>query len=178
MKRFANVLAVGVSLLAGLFIVQGFVSDVEAAKKPKGIIIPEGDNATLVTEGSYITITFPEVLSEDDRALYDIDLLGYMLRINGKISSDGNSYNGSPIYYYVHNSNEWLHKGQYELPTQISVSRIKMIKMSKSILRLRDFNKQMPLLDGSKEKKNDSGYQDELMFGENRYIFMEISMRD
>jgi hypothetical protein len=52
-----------------------------------------------------------------------------------------------------------------------------MIKISKYPLRLREFNTLMPLLDGSKEKKSDQGYQDEILFGSNRYTFIEILVR-
>ncbi len=174
MKRTKSILSISMLLLANLLL----VCNVDAAKKPKGIVIPEGDNATVVTEGNYTTISFPDVLSAEDMQRYDTDFLGYMLSINAKISSSGSDYNGSPIYYYVHNSKEWLHKGQYEDPSIIPVSKIKSIKFSKYVLRLRDFNKQMPLLDGSKEKQNDSGYQQEVLSGEDRYIFLEISLRD
>ncbi len=178
MKQMKSILSVGMLLAAGLLMVQGLVSNADAAKKPKGLIIPEGDNAVLSEEGAYTTITFPEELTAEELDLYNTDLVGYILRINGKMSTDGNEYKGTSVYYYVHNSKEWLHKGQYEVPGTITVSRIKSIRISKSILRLRDFNKQMPLLDGDKEKKNDQGYQDELLFGENRYTFIELVLRD
>ena len=45
-------------------------------------------------------------------------------------------------------------------------------------MRLRDFNDQMPLLSGSKEKKNDQGYQDEVKFGQTFYYFIELVVRD
>lgn len=174
MKRTRTILSVSVLLIANLLL----VCNVNAAKKPKGIIIPEGDNAVVNTEGAYTTITFPETLTPEDAERYDTDFLGYMISIKSKISSTGGDYDGNRIYYYVHNSKEWLHKGQYEDPTLLSVSKIKSIKFSKYTLRLREFNKQMPLLDGDKEKKNDSGYQNEILSGENRYIFMEIVLRD
>ena len=45
-------------------------------------------------------------------------------------------------------------------------------------MRLKEFNEKMPLLNNSKEKKNDQGYQDEIMFGNNYYLFIDITMRD
>lgn len=147
-------------------------------KKPKGLIIPEGDRAVLVVESDYSTITFPETLTEEEVELYSTDFVGYIQRINGKISSTGSDYKGSPIYFYLHNSKEWLFKGQYDSPAIMQVSKIKSIKMSNGLLRLREFNKLMPLLDGSKEKKNDQGYQDEVLFGESRYTFIDITLRD
>lgn len=176
MKRNRTISLLSLSLIVLLF--QGLVMNADAAKKPKGLIIPEGDNAVLVSEGGYTTITFPASLSAEELDLYNTDLVGYILRINGKMSTDGNEYKGTSVYYYVHNSKEWLHKGQYENPGQLTVSKIKSIRISNTILRLREFNTQMPLLDGDKEKKNDSGYQEELQFGENRYTFFDVTLRD
>lgn len=176
MKRNRTISLLSLSLIVLLF--QGLVMNADAAKKPKGLIIPEGDNAVLVSEGGYTTITFPASLSAEEVDLYNTDLVGYILRINGKMSTDGNEYKGTSVYYYVHNSKEWLHKGQYENPGQLTVSKIKSIRISNTILRLREFNTQMPLLDGDKEKKNDSGYQEELQFGENRYTFFDVTLRD
>ncbi|MBO4499721.1 MAG: hypothetical protein J5732_05655 [Bacteroidaceae bacterium] len=170
MKKIQTVLTICLALLVS--------ANVSGAKKPKGIIIPEGDNAVLSTEGSFTTITLPETLSAEEMELYNTDLVGYLIRLNAKISSDGSDYNGGKIYYYMHNSKEWLHKGQYELPAQMNVQKIKSIKIAKSMLRLREFNKQMPLLDGHRDKKNDTAYQNELLEGENRYIFIDITLRD
>lgn len=178
MKQIKSILSVGMLLTAGLLIVQGLMSDASAAKKPKGLIIPEGDNAVLTEEGSYTKITFPETLTPEDMELYSTNFAAYILSIGGKMSTDGNEYKGTNVYYYVHNSKEWLHKGQYELPGMLTVSKIKYVRISKGILRLRDFNKEMPLREADRENKNDSGYQDELMFGENRYTFIEIVLRD
>ena len=128
MKRTRTILSVSVLLIANLLL----VCNVNAAKKPKGIIIPEGDNAVVNTEGAYTTITFPETLTPEDTERYNTDFLGYMLSIHSKISSTGGDYDGNSIYYYVHNSKEWLHKGQYEDPTTLTVSKIKSIRFSKS----------------------------------------------
>lgn len=147
-------------------------------KKPKGLVIPEGDRAELVIDSDYSTITFPETLTEEEMELYNTDFVGYIQRINGKISSTGGDYKGSPIYFYLHNSQEWLFKGQFDSPATMEVTKIKSIKISNKLLRLREFNKLMPLLDGSREKKNDQGYQEEIQFGENRYTFIDITLRD
>ena len=69
-------------------------------------------------------------------------------------------------------------QGIYEAPYEMKVSDIKTIKIADYRQRLRDFNEKMPLLNNSKEKKNDSGYQDEILFGSNYYLFIEIVMRD
>ena len=135
MERTKLISFLSISMI--LFLAQGLVMNADAAKKPKGIIIPEGDKAELVTEGSYNIINFPETLTAEDIELYNTDLVGYMLRVNCKMATDGSDFNGSSVYYYVHNSKEWLHKGQYESPALITVSRIKSIRISKSILRFR-----------------------------------------
>ena len=56
----------------------------------------------------------------------------------------------------------YLHKGQYDSPATINVQRIKSIKIAKPLMRLREFNKEMPLLDKSRDKQNDQNYQNEL----------------
>lgn len=147
-------------------------------KKPKGLILPEGDRAELVVGSDFSTITFPETLTAEEMELYNTDFVGYIQRINGKISSTGSDYKGSPIYFYLHNSKEWLYKGEFDSPAIMQVTKIKSIKISNSLMRLREFNKLMPLLDGSREKKNDTDYQNEVMSGENRYTFIDITLRD
>lgn len=154
------------------------VTNVDAAKKPKGLVIPEGDKAQLTTVGNYNVITLPETLDEADMELYNTDFVGYIMKINGKINTEGNSWAGSQIYYYVHNSKEWLHKGQYDNPAQLNVTRIKSFRISKFIMRLREFNKEMPLLNDSRDMKNDQGYQNEIREGETKYTFIEITLRD
>jgi len=149
-----------------------------STKKPKGIIIPEGDKATLTVADGFSTIQFPEVLDAADRELYDIDFLGYMLRANAPISTSGSEYDGFGIYYYMHDSKEWLYKGIYSNPAEMSVSKIKTIKIANSRKRLREFNTLMPLMDNSAEKKSDQGYQNEILFGSNYYFFIEIVLRD
>lgn len=124
-----------------------------STKKPKGIIIPEGDKATLTVADGFSTIQFPDELDAADRELYDIDFLGYMLRANAPISTSGSEYDGFGIYYYMHDSKEWLYKGIYSNPAEMSVSKIKTIKIANSRKRLREFNTLMPLMDNSAEKK-------------------------
>lgn len=178
MKRinFAQILSL--SLVMSAMVLLAACGSSGAAKKPKGIILQEGDRATLTTEGGYTLIEFPEELNGDDMVLYDTDFLGYMLKSNGPISTDANEYDSYRIYYYLHNSKEWLHQGIYENPYEMQVSKIKSIKISQNRQRLREFNESMPLLNGSKEKKNDQGYQDEIMFGNSYYIMIDITMRD
>lgn len=149
-----------------------------SAGKQKGIVLQEGDRATLTNENGFTTIVFPDKLTSEDMALYDTDFLGYMLKSNGPITTSGTSYDSYNIYYYLHNSKEWLHQGIYETPYEMQVSRIKSIKIANDRMRLREFNEMMPLLNNSKEKKSDNGYQDEIMFGNNYYIFIDITMRD
>ena len=149
-----------------------------AAKKPKGIILQEGDPATVTQADGVTTIEFPATLTAEQRAFYDTDFLGYMLKSNGPISTDGREWDAYNIYYYLHNSKEWLHQGIYEAPYEMKVSDIKTIRIADYRQRLRDFNEKMPLLNNSKEKKNDNSYQDEILFGSNYYLFIEIVMRD
>ena len=111
-------------------------------------------------------------------ALYDTDLLGYLLKSNAPISTSGSEYDTYRIYYYMHNSKEWLHQGVYENPYEISVTKIKSIKIANYRMRLREFYEQMPYLSNSKEKKSDSGFQNEIQFGESYYLFIDITLRD
>ncbi len=177
MRKIKGLMSFGVMLMAGLLMAACGASGETKEKKQKGLVLPEGDNATLVVDGSYTTITFPDELSAEDQERYNTDFVGYIMSLNGKINVEGREMNNYPIYYYLHNQGQWLFKGEYENPAIISVKDIKMIKISNYPLRLREFNTQMPLLDGSKEKKNDQGYQDEILFGSNRYTFVEILVR-
>jgi hypothetical protein len=149
-----------------------------AGKKQKGIVLQEGDRAEVTNANGFTTIQFPAELTGDDLALYDTDLLGYLLKSNAPISTNGNEYDTYRIYYYMHNSKEWLYQGMYENPYEITVSKVKSIKIANYRMRLREFNEQMPFLNNSKEKKSDSGYQNEIMFGENYYLFIDITLRD
>lgn len=175
-KRFSSILVLPLAISA-LFMVYSCGSS-DATKKPKGIILPEGDNATLIKEGGYTTIQFPETLDAADRDRYDVDLLGYLIKANAPINTSGSEYDGFPIYYYMHDFKEWLYKGIYSNPQEMSVAKIKTVKIGNNRMRLRDFNTKMPLLNDSREKKNDQSYQNEVMFGENYYFFIEVVLRD
>jgi hypothetical protein len=149
-----------------------------SATKQKGIVLQEGDNATLVSENGYTTITMPVEKTADDLALYDTDVLGYLLKSNAPISTDGGTWDNDRIYYYMHNSKEWLHLGNYEHPYEIEMTKVKSIRISNNRLRLREFVDQMPLLANSKEKKSDNSFQDEVSFGSSYYYFIEIVVND
>ena len=176
MRKIASLF--GMALMMGsMFVVAGCGSS-SGTKKQKGIVLQEGDRATLTNANGYTTIEFPAELSGDDVALYDTDLLGYLLKSNAPISTSGSEYDTYRIYYYMHNSKEWLHQGIYENPYEISVTKIKSIKIANYRMRLREFYEQMPYLTNSKEKKSDSGFQNEIQFGENYYLFIDITLRD
>ena len=148
------------------------------AKKPKGIVLQEGDRATVTNADGYTTIEFPAELNSDDLALYDTDVLGYLLKSNAPISTSGTEYESYNIYYYLHNSKEWLHKGVYQYAYEQNVTKVKSIKIANYRKRLKEFNKEMPFLNNSQEKKSDQNYQNEVSFGESYYIFIDITMRD
>ena len=178
MKRIKIASLIGLSLMMGAVLVLAGCGASGAAKKPKGIVLQEGDRATLTNENGYTTIVFPEELNNDDLNLYETDLLGYLLKSNAPISPDGREYDTYRIYYYMHNSKEWLHQGVYENPYEMTVSKLKSIRIANYRMRLREFNEKMPFLNDSKEKRSDSGYQDEIRFGESYYLFFEIVVRD
>ena len=176
MRKIASLF--GLTLMMGsMFILAGCGAS-GGTKKQKGIVLQEGDRAVVTNENGYTTIEFPAELSGDDVALYDTDFLGYMLKSNAPISTSGSEYDTYRIYYYLHNSKEWLHQGIYENPYETTVSKIKSIKIANYRMRLREFYQQMPLLSNSKEKKSDSGFQNEIQFGENYYLFIDITLRD
>ncbi len=177
MKQIRFSLMVLVSLFMGATVLTSCGAS-GAAGKQKGIVLQEGDRATLLNENGYTTIVFPDKITSDDMAIYDTDFRGYLLKSNAPIDNSGNQYDSYGIYYYLHNSKEWLHQGIYENPYEMQISRIKSIKIANDRMRLREFNEQMPLLNNSKEKKSDQGYQDEIMFGNSYYIFIDITMRD
>ena len=162
----------------GAVVVLASCGSSDTAKKPKGIALQEGDRAVLTKADGFTTIEFPYDLTSEDMALYDTDLRGYLIKSHAPISTSGSEYDAYPIYYYLHNSKEWLHQGIYENPYEMNVSKIKRIRIADYKMRLREFNKDMPYLNNSQEKKNDSGYQNEIRFGENYYIFFEIEMKD
>ena len=149
-----------------------------SATKQKGIVLQEGDRATLTNEGGYTTIALPQERTSEDMALYDTDVLGYLLKSNAQITTDGGTWGNDRIYYYLHNSKEWLHLGVYANPYEMEMTKVKAIRVANSRKRLRDFVDQMPLLANSKEKKADQGFQDEIEFGSSYYIFIEIVLND
>ena len=174
--RFSSMIIM--SLMIGAMALTACGSSGSASGKQKGIVLQEGDHATLTNANGYTTITFPEKLTSEEYTFYDTDFLGYMLKSNVPITTDGTGYDSYNIYYYLHNSKEWLHQGIYEHPYEMQVSKIKSIKIANYRKRLKEFNEEMPLLNNSKEKKSDNNYQNEIMFGENYYIFIDITMRD
>jgi len=178
MKKMRIVSVFSLALLVGAMAMFSSCGSSGTAKKPKGIVLQEGDRAVLTNANGQTTIEFPDELNGDDMALYDTDFLGYMLKSNAPISTSGREYDAYNIYYYMHNSKEWLHQGIYENPYEITVSKIKTIKIANYRMRLKEFNEKMPLLNNSKEKKSDSSYQNEVAFGENYYLFIEIILRD
>ncbi|MCQ2057201.1 MAG: hypothetical protein MJY75_03210 [Bacteroidaceae bacterium] len=149
-----------------------------APKKSKDLVLAEGDNAILTNDGDYTTIVFPEKLTDADRAIYDTDLMGYLEMINAPISTDGQSWDGFSIYYYMHNSTQWLHKGIYSDPAIIKVADIAKLVIANDYTYLRNFNTKMTLKNNDKEAKNDSGYQQEIQFGHNYYYYIEVVLRD
>ena len=178
MKRLHFVSLMSLSLLMSAVVLFSACGSSGAAKKPKGIVLQEGDRAVLTNANGYTTIEFPAELRSEDMALYDTDLLGYLLKSNAPISTSGSEYDAYRIYYYLHNSKEWLHQGIYENPYEMTVSRIKSVRIANYRMRLREFADQMPYLTNSKEKKSDSGFQNEIQFGESYYLFIDITMRD
>lgn len=178
MKRVKFVSLLSLSLLMSTVVLFSACGSSGAAKKPKGIVLQEGDRAVLTNANGYTTIEFPAELNGEDVALYDTDLLGYLLKSNAPISTSGSEYDAYRIYYYLHNSKEWLHQGIYENPYEMTVSKIKSVKIANYRMRLREFADQMPYLTNSKEKKSDSGFQNEIQFSENYYLFIDITMRD
>ncbi|MBO4561380.1 MAG: hypothetical protein J5705_05370 [Bacteroidaceae bacterium] len=179
MKKMRIASMFSLALLVGaMAMVSSCGSTSATASKSKGIVLQEGDKATLTNEDGYTTIVFPETLTSEDLALYGTDFLGYILKSNGPITTDGGTWDSYRIYYYLHNSKEWLHQGVYANPYEMQVSKIKSIRIANSRKRLRDFVDEMPLLANSKEKKSDQSFQDEISFGNSYYIFIEIVMKD
>ena len=178
MKRIKFASLIGLSLVLGAITLTSCGSTGAASGKQKGIVLQEGDKATLTNENGYTTIVLPEEKSSEDLALYDTDVLGYLLKSNAEISTDGGTWDNDRIYYYMHNSKEWLHLGNYEHPYEIEMTKVKSIRIANSRKRLREFVDEMPLLANSKEKKSDQGFQDEISFGNSYYIFIEIVLKD
>ena len=177
MKRIKFATLIALSLVMGTVTLTSCGSTGSATKQ-KGIVLQEGDNATLTNENGYTTIVLPEEKTSDDLALYDTDVLGYLLKSNAPISTSGGSWDNDNIYYYLHNSKEWLHLGNYEHAYEVEMSKVKSIRIANNRKRLREFVDEMPLLANSKEKKADQSFQDEVSFGNAYYIFVEITLND
>ena len=178
MKKIKFASLIGMSLIMGAVFVMASCGASGGAKKPKGIVLQEGDRAVVSDDKDFTTIEFPAELTSEDMELYSTDLLGYLLKSNAPMSNSGTSYGSYNIYYYLHNSKEWLYKGSFEHPYEMIVSKIKSVKIADYKMRLREFYEQMPYMNDSKEKKSDSNYQNEIRFGENYYLFFEIDLRD
>ena len=177
MKRIKFASLIGLSLVLGAMTLTSCGSTGSATKQ-KGIILQEGDKATMTTENGYTTIVLPEEMTSEDLALYDTDVLGYLLKSNAQISTDGRTWDNDGIYYYLHNSKEWLHKGNYEHPYEMEMTKVKSIRIADRRLRLREFVDEMPLLANDKENKSNDNFQNEVSFGSTYYIFIEIVMKD
>ena len=85
------------------------------------------------------------------------DVLGYLLKSNAQITTDGGTWGNDRIYYYLHNSKEWLHMGVYANPYEMEMTKVKSIRIGNRRQRLRDFVDLMPLKANSKEMKSDQG---------------------
>ena len=176
MKKMRIASIMGLALIGAMTLVS--CGSTGSATKQKGIVLQEGDKATLTNENGYTTIVLPEEKTTEDLALYDTDVLGYLLKSNAPITTDGGTWDNDRIYYYMHNSKEWLHLGNYEHPYEIEMTKVKSIRISNNRLRLREFVDQMPYLRDSKEKKSDNSFQDEISFGSSYYYFIEIVVND
>ncbi|MBR5159880.1 MAG: hypothetical protein IKW84_09920 [Bacteroidaceae bacterium] len=150
-----------------------------ATKKEKQtIILQEGDKATLEVDEDFTTITLPEAQTAEDMDFYQTDVMGYLSKSNAPISTDGKQWESYSIYYYLHNSSDWLHQGNFSHPEEIQMSRVKSIRIANRRKRLREFVDLMPYLRDSKEKRSDQSFQDEVSFGSNYYIFIDITLKD
>ena len=177
MKKIASLISLSL-VLGALTLTSCGSSSGAASGKQKGIVLQEGDKATLTNENGYTTIVLPEEMSSDDMALYDTDVLGYLLKSNAQITTDGGTWDNDRIYYYLHNSKEWLHLGNYSNPYEIEMTKVKSIRIANGRKRLREFVDEMPYLRDSKEKKSDQSFQDEISFGSTYYKFIEIVLKD
>ena len=178
MKKMRIASLISLSLILGAMVVSSCGSSNATTKEKKTIVLQDGDKAQLTVDDDYTTIVFPESVTADDLAMYSTDFMGYISKSNGPISTDGGTWDSYRIYYYLHNSKEWLHQGVYANPQEMKVSQIKKIRIANRRKRLREFVDEMPLMANSKEKKNDQGFQDEISFGNTYYIFIDIELKD
>ena len=175
MKKTISIICM--ALMAGAMVTSCGSSNA-TPKEKKTIVLQEGDKATLTVGEVFTEIEFPEAVTAEDLALYETDFMGYISKSNGPISTDGGTWDSYKIYYYLHNSKEWLHQGTYASPQEMTVSKIKKIRIANRRMRLREFVDEMPYKRDSKEMKNDQGFQDEISFGNTYYIFIDIELRD
>lgn len=176
MKKTVSVICM--ALVAGAMFTSCGSSNSAAKENKNAIVLQEGDRATLTVDENYTTIVFPDALTSEDMSIYGTDFMGYILNSNGPITTDGGSWDSYRIYYYLHNSKEWLHQGTFANPQEMQVAKIKQIRIANRRHRLREFVDEMPLKRDSKEMKNDQGFQDEISFGNTYYIFVDILLRD
>ena len=177
MKKM-KIASISLLMMFGAMMVASCGSSNATPKEKKTIVLQEGDKATLTVGEDYTVIEFPETVTAEDLALYETDFMGYISKSNGPISTDGKTWESYGIYYYLHNSKEWLHQGTYASPEEMTVSKIKKIRIANRRMRLREFVDEMPYKRDSKEMKNDQGFQDEISFGNTYYIFIDIELRD
>lgn len=175
MKKTISIICM--ALMAGAMVTSCGSSNA-TPKEKKTIVLQEGDKATLTVGEVFTEIEFPEAVTAEDLALYETDFMGYISKSNGPISTDGGTWDSYKIYYYLHNSKEWLHQGTYASPQEMTVSKIKKVRIANRRMRLREFVDEMPMKRDSKEMKNDQGFQDEISFGNTYYIFIDIELRD
>ena len=166
------------SLVMGVSLVSCGSSNTATKKEKKTIVLQEGDKATLTVDEDYTTIELPLTQTAEDLAFYETDIMGYLSKSNAPITTDGGTWDSYRIYYYMHNSKEWLHQGVYATPQEIQMSRVKSIRIANNRMRLREFVDEMPLKRDSKEMKSDQGFQDEISFGNTYYIFIDITLKD
>lgn len=178
MKKFRTYTMIALSVLMGMSLVSCGSTSSATKKEKKSIVLQEGDNATLTVDEDYTTITLPVEQTASDMALYETDVMGYLSASNAPISTDGRTWDTFPIYYYLHNSSDWLFQGVYANPEEIQMTRVKQIRIANRRKYLRDFVDQMPFLANSKQKKVDDSFQNEVRFGSQYYYFVEIVLKD
>ena len=178
MKKFRFYSMMLLSVLMGISLVSCGSTGSATKKEKKAIVLQEGDKATLEVGEDYTTITLPIEQTAEDMALYETDVMGYLSASNAPISTDGRTWDTFPIYYYLHNSNDWLFQGIYSNPEEIQMTKVKQIRIANRRKYLRDFADQMPMLTNSKQKKVDDSFQNEVRFGTQYYYFVEIILKD
>ena len=177
MKKLRTYSMIALSLLMGVSMVS-CGSTGATTKEKKKIVLQEGDKATLTVDDDYTTITLPIEQTSEDLEFYSTDVMGYLSNSNAPISTDGRTWDTFPIYYYLHNSSDWLFQGVYANPEEIQMTRVKQIRVANRRKYLRDFVDQMPMLANSKQKKVDDSFQNEVRFGTQYYYFVEIVLKD